>query len=420
MALRFTSDPRVRQRFNQISENFETANERTKTSLFTFSESYIRPCLETLQPCLLSFQTCLEASCQPCCAVRDDLRRHRQPRYARRGRERAAFDFYDEWDEEDEEWGNDEMERLLTGDDTPQPSRRPGMNYGYGTRGINRRGTGGKDPLADDPTVVPQSSIFGFLERLPWKIGGRGARYRPSPSNLRVNVGKRGPEAEALLEEDEEEAEANKGKQRRPRSSTVGSRGSSNSLSSRGDIFPSDDEDDAREIDDETALALGRRNTGATSDDLSSKKRKGNSRTSTKSASSKESKDTDDDDQVRSMSSERLSTEAAALDEAVPTLDDLKREEDEAQRTEERQVEQQRAAAHRLASQLGLSQPSSPREGMSEPVYATDNPNYSSLPVSPIQPTSPLSLDAGTEDRSLPETRTADAVANDINTKPAT
>ena len=358
MALRFTSDPRVRQRFNQISENLESANERTKTSIFTFSESYIRPCLESLQPCLVSFQTCLEASCQPCCAVRDDIRRHRQPRYARRGRERAAFDFYDDWDEQEEEWGNDEMNRLLAGDETQQPSRRQGMNYGYGTRGAQRRTTAGKDPLADDPTLVPQSSIFGFLERLPWKIGGRGTRYRPSPANLRINVGKRGQEAEALLED--EEAEGVRGKKRRPRSSTVGSRETANSLSSRGDIFPSDDEDDAREIDDEFALALGRRNTGATSDDLSSKRRKGNSRTSTKSASSKESRSTDKEDRARSVSSERRALSASPVDEIIPSLDDLKREEHEVQIAEEQEVEHRRIAAVQLASQLGLSQSASP------------------------------------------------------------
>ena len=157
------------------------------------------------------------------------MRRHRQPRYAGRGRESAAFDFYDDWDQDEAEWGNDELDRLLTGNDVQQPGRHAGMSYGYGTRGTRRRSAGGRNAMADYPTLLPQSSIFGFLERLPWKIGGRGTRYRPNPANLQVNIGKRGQEAEPLFEEGEEEQGA-KEWHGRNRSATVRSRETTTSL----------------------------------------------------------------------------------------------------------------------------------------------------------------------------------------------
>ena len=365
---RFRADPRIRQTLNQISDNIETANQRTQTSLFACSENVIRPCLDSLQPCFLSFQNCLEASCQPCCSARDDIRRHRQPRYSRRGRERAVFDFYDDWDREEEEWGNDELDRLLAGDDTQQPGRHSGMSYGYGTRSGLRKNTGGKDGRADDPTLVPQSSVFGFLERLPWKIGGRGTRYRPNPANLQSNVGKRNQGIEQpLMSDSEDSLRPGKG---RMRSMTAGSRETATSLSSRGDIFPSDDEDDAHEIDDEFATALGRRNTGATSDENSGKRRHGNSRASTKTASSRDSKGPDSGRRGTSASSERRPSLASPAEEDVPSLADLKQEEDKARLTEESAVQERRVAAQRLASERGLSNPSSPVERSSNEASA--------------------------------------------------
>ena len=390
-----TGDPRVRQTLNQISESLETANQRTQTSLYTFSERYIQPCLTSLQPCWVSCQTCLEASCQPCCAVRDDIRRHRQPRYSRRGRERAAFDFYDDWDQEEEEWGNDELDRLLAGDDTQQPGRRAGMSYGYGTRGGVRRGTGGKD-MVDDPTLVPQSSVFGFLERLPWKIGGKGTRYRPSPANLRVNVGKRGQEAEPLMEEEQSKVA---GKKTRNRSSTVGSRETANSLSSRGDIFPSDDEDDAREIDDEYALALGRRNT--TSDDLSSRRKHTDSRSSTKTASSRDTKRNNSAKRSTSASREHVSVMTSPTEEEVPSLADLKREEEEAHIAEEGEIEQNRVAAQKLATERGLSGTAEHNsKGGASIIEANEVASLAGKgPKKSCQDASPVTLEESTETR---------------------
>ena len=373
---RFRTDPRVRQTLNQISENIESANQRTQTSLFACSENIIRPCLDALQPCFLSFQTCLEASCQPCCSARDDIRRHRQPRYSRRGRERAVFDFYDDWDREEEEWGNDELDRLLAGDDTQQPGRHAGMEYGYGTRGGLRRNIGAKDGLADDPTLMPQSSVFGFLERLPWKIGGRGTRYRPNPANLQSNIGKKGQEIEQpLMSDSEDGARPSKG---RLRSMTAGSRETETSLSSRGDIFPSDDEDDAHEIDDEFAVALGRRTTGATSDENSSKRKHGNSRSSTKTASSRDTRGPGSAQRGTSASSERQPILSSPAEEDGPSLAALKQEEEEARLAEENTVQQRRMAAQRLASERGLSNPSSPIEYSSKEASIVDTSEVTS------------------------------------------
>ena len=342
-----TSDPRIRQTLNHISQNIESANLTTQASLFTFSENYISPCLASLS-------TCLEASCQPCFAVRDDLRqkRQRQSQHGRRGRgrENFAFDFYDDWDQDESEWGNDELDRLLSGDDTAQPGKHGGMSYG--SRGVVRR-KGGEGE--DDVNMVPKSSMFGFLERLPWKIGGRGVRYKPNVANLQDNVGRRGMEAEPLIEEGGEHEERG---HTRSRSETVGSRSTINSLSSRGDLFPSDDEDDAVPLDDEFAMALERRNTGTTSDDHSDGRKKGKrpsgSRASTKTGSSRDAKSEKKERRGTSSSSRKIRPLVQTAEEDVPSISDLKQEEELVQRQEEAEVEQRRHAAQRLAQERGL------------------------------------------------------------------
>lgn len=347
------SDPRIRKTLNQISQNIESANLTTQASLFTFSENYI-------SPCLASISTCLEASCQPCFAVRDDLRqkRQRQSQHGRRGRgrENLAFDFYDDWDQDESEWGNDELDRLLSGDDTAQPGRHGGMSYG--SRGVGRR-KGGEGE--DDVNMVPKSSMFGFLERLPWKIGGRGVRYKPNVANLQDNVGRRGMEAEPLIEERGERDERGERGERghtRSRSGTVGSRSTTNSLSSRGDLFPSDDEDDAIPLDDEFAMALERRTTGTTSDDHSDGRRKGKrpsgSRASTKTGSSRDTKSVKKERRGTSASSGKIRPLIQTAEEDVPSITDLKDEEELVQRQEEAEVEQRRHVAQRLALERGL------------------------------------------------------------------
>ena len=341
--MRRIDDPRIRQTLNQISQNIESANVRTQASLYTFSQNYLNPCLS-------SITTCLEASCQPCfTAARGDHERRPHHRRPPRGREDFAFDFYDDWEQDEAEWGNDELDRLLSGDEGQQPSKHGGMSYGSRT----------KDRGDEDPNIVPQSSIFGFLERLPWKIGGRGTRYRPGVADLQENVGRRGVEAEPLIA-DEDNGEATNG---RSRSGTVGSRETSNSLSSRGDLFPSDDEDDAVPLDDEFAMVLERRATGTTSDDHSSKrkgkKRPDASRASTKSTLTRETRSTRKERRGTSTSSGKKSELVETEEEAqhVPSMHDLKQEEDRVRKEEETQLEERRQAAQRLALERGLSSP---------------------------------------------------------------
>ena len=238
---------------------------------------------------------------------------------------------------------------MLSGEETQQPGRHGKMSYGSRT----------KDRGDEDPNIVPQSSIFGFLERLPWKIGGRGTRYRPGVADLQENVGRRGVEAEPLIA-DEVDGEATNA---RSRSGTVGSRETNTSLSSRGDLFPSDDEDDAVPLDDEFAMVLERRTTGTTSDDHSSKrkgkKRPDPSRTSTKSNSTRETRSTKKERRGTSTSSGKKSELVETEEEAqhVPSMDELKQEEERLRKEEETQVESRRQAAQRLAFERGLTSP---------------------------------------------------------------
>ena len=335
------TDPRIRQTLNQISQNLESANIATQTSLFNFSQEYISPCLSSLR-------VCLEASCQPCFNARDEQRKSH--RNARRGRDTFAFDFYDYWDQDEAEWGNDEMDRLLAGNNG-QPARSKGMNYG--SRVARRKSMGPQVDTVSDPTVVPSSSIFGFLEQLPWKIGGRGRRYRPSAADLQENVGRARGEGQPLLDGDDERTRDHRqGRQGRDRSSTLTSRSTMNSLSSRGDLFPSEDEDDAVPLDDEFAMVLERRTTGNLSDDRSSKRARSQkaagSEVSTKTASSKGS----GVDRAGTPGSTGIEAEAD-----VPSMADLKQEEEQVGKEEEAQIEKKRKAATQLARQRGLSSP---------------------------------------------------------------
>lgn len=344
-------DPRIRQRLNQVSTQLESANVSTQAYLFGFSQNYVSPCLSSLK-------VCLEASCQPCyeCyTAREDQRRlHRG---ARRGRDNLGFDFYDDWDEEDDNWGNDELDRLLAGSDE-QPGRRAGMSYGSGI--VGRKSMGGVKDERNDSNMVPKSSMFGFLERLPWNIGGRGVRYRPSVADLQENVGRGTREAEPLIEEsDDNEAETRRGRHTRNRSGTANSWSTTNSLSSRGDLFPSEDEDDAVPLDDEFAMVLGRRNTGGTLDDRSSKnsktKKPARSRTSTKTVPSKDTKESRKSPRSTSSSSKYMPDMAEPGQTEVPSMIDLKHEEEQVRNEEEAEVESRRDAAQRLAQERCLN-----------------------------------------------------------------
>ncbi|KAI4130781.1 MAG: hypothetical protein LQ338_001553 [Usnochroma carphineum] len=353
------TDPRIRQTLNQISQTVDSAQYTTRTSLYTFHQNY-------LSPCLAHVSTCLEASCAPCytcianatsSSAPEAAARRRRNHGRRRGREELSFDFYDDWAAEEEEgWGNDELDRLLTaGNKTAggdgQPGRRKGMGYGAT---VTSRRKGGEDDM--DANIVPQSSMFGFLERLPWKIGGRGRRYKPSAADLQdVGEGTRGKakrgEDEPLISESESGGEAGKGERGhgRKRSGTVGSRETNTSLSSRGDLFPSEDEDDAVPLDDEFAMVLARRTTqGTLSDDNSrGKSRAASARTKgSRSPGSAETK-------RRRASGDDKGEEVAQ----VPSMTDLKEEEERVRVEEEGNIEREREAARMLAEERGLLDP---------------------------------------------------------------
>lgn len=348
-------DPRIRQRINQISHNFETANETAQEGLYAFSHNYI-------SPCFASIGNCVAASTAPCLPSREDHLRRR-----RRGQAEANFDFYDDWDNEEEDdgllgWGTGELDRLLAGSGlarggAEQP-RRP-RRMSYGTRNTRRRSTVHIPDNRADPTVIPSSSLLGFLERFPWRFGARGVKYRPSAADLQEHPGARryAHEDEPLMEAmDDDAGQYSPTPNTRNRSATQSSRGTENSLSSRGDLFPSDEEEDAVPLDDEFALAFGRRGTGLESDDQSGAKSeiiKSGSASSLGDASSKKTKGKKKRSAKRSPGYHDAAFSHGA---ESPSMADFKTEEQRAALEEDATVERKRLAARQLALSRGLEQ----------------------------------------------------------------
>jgi hypothetical protein len=346
-----TRDPRIRQRINQISHNLETANETAQEGLYTFSHNYI-------SPCFASIGNCVNACTAPCLPSREDHLRRR-----RRGQAEANFDFYDDWDNEEQDdsllgWGTGELDRLLAGSGlargpADQPRRQRRMSYG--TRNTRRRSTVHIPDNRTDPTVIPSSSLLGFLERFPWRLGARGVKYRPSAADLQEHPGTRryAHEDEPLMEVlDDDEGPLSPTPKGRNRSATQSSRGTETSLSSRGDLFPSDEEEDAVPLDDEFALAFGRRGTGLESDDQSGPRPeiKSGSASSLGGASSENTK-------RKKKRSSRRSTghnDTSVQDVDTPSLADMKSEEQRAALEEEAAIARRRLAAHELALSRGL------------------------------------------------------------------
>ncbi|KAL4913450.1 hypothetical protein BDW62DRAFT_192612 [Aspergillus aurantiobrunneus] len=350
-------DPRVRQTINQISHNLESANETAQEGIYTFSHNYIFPCFTAIG-------NCLHSCTAPCLPTREDQLRRRRRRY-------ADFDFYDDWDNEDVDdtilgWGTDELDRLLAGSglargSSEQPRRQRKMSYG--TRRANRRKSGLRPDDRDDPTVIPSSSFLGFLERFPWRIGARGLKYRPSAADLQEHpTGLQHVHEESPLIEsgDEMGGEAADNGNGRYRSSTQSSRETQNSLSSRGDLFPSDEEEDAVPLDDEFAMSLARRGTMLESDD-----QEGTKPESMKSASgtfsiapttsSKSSKNKKKKKRASRMRSPPSSYVEVPRDLASVSIEDLKREDEHAAREEEMEIVRKRLAARQLALSRGIS-----------------------------------------------------------------
>ncbi|QKX62733.1 uncharacterized protein TRUGW13939_09895 [Talaromyces rugulosus] len=400
-----TNDPRIRQTLNRFSHNLESANETAQEGFYTFAQEY-------LAPCFASIGNCLKECTEPCLpSGRDNhLRRRRQ------GRAEVNFDFYDDWDNEDETdgllgWGNDELDRLLAGSGGPrggssaqQPRRQRKMSYGAAR---TRRRSSVLPDQRNDPTVIPKSSIIGFLERLPWQIGRRGVKYRPSAADLQERPGRLphdeeyeahethdGIEAQPLIEEGDEESDSapapplSRKKQRRVRSITQSSQETANSLSSRGDlIFDDEDDEDAVPLDEEFAVALARRSTGLTSDDhlVGSG---GRSRRTTSGYSSRDSKGGRGRERRESKSdAEPIQTED------YPSMVELAKEEQAAENEEELEIARRRNAAQHLAVTQGLlrdqsSGPNSPSMPQSNPSSIHENDEttepFPSLPITPI------------------------------------
>jgi hypothetical protein len=347
-------NPELRQTLQSITRNLESANETAQENIYTFTQLYIDPCLSGIKGCL---KDCTS----PCFPGREEQLRRKRGRS--RGRAELNFDFYDDWEEEEDDansligWGNDELDSLLAGSNhqdrrSGQPKRQRAMSYG--SRGRPKKGSTHNEGEID-PTVIPSSSYLGFLERLPFKFGGK-LRYKPSAADLQEHPGglkRLGVEGEPLLEA-HEEAET----QIRQRSGTVGSRSTTNSLSSRGDLIPSDEEADAVPLDDEFAMALERRNTATGSEDHSSGKSRSSrkpriSRASTRTVSSLSTKSSNGVRRVNSLKSPQdvEQTEAAP----IPSLTKLRNEEEEAKKEEEFDVNKKREDAQKLAADSGLS-----------------------------------------------------------------
>ena len=348
-------NPEFRQTLNTFSHNLESANQAAQENIYTFTQLY-------LDPCFSGVRSCIRDCTAPCFPNRDDDLR-RRGRGRSRGRAENFFDFYDDWDDVDDAntsaiaWGDDELDSLLAASRSPglQPRRQRAMSYG--SRG-RRLGPVYPSDSQQDPTIIPGSSYLGFLERLPWRIGARVLRYKPSAANLQENPGglrMSDAEAQHLLGEDTRSPARKKGHGRQ-RSDTQNSRSTTNSLSSRGDLIMSDEEDDAVPLDDEFALALGRRTTNVTSDQSSGKtgssgRRPGTSRRSTRTPSSKSAKS------QRSSSRKSLTSPISPTVELVeaPSMQELRQEEEQIRKEEEMEIEQKREAAQQLALAKGLS-----------------------------------------------------------------
>lgn len=375
-------DPRIRQTWNNISHNAETATETAAEGIWTFTHEYINPCLASISSSI--------NECTSQCFPDDERARRLRERGRTRGRAEYSFDFYDDWDNEEEGrsggllgWGNDELDRLLAGSGShshgavdEQPSgRRRGMSYGTRKGGPRRKNT--IDGLPD-PTIIPSTNTLGFLHRLPFKIGGT-LRYKPSAADLQEHPGAHRAEAEEgegepLIDDDndEEQGEAEEGEfdmsRTRARSSTTGSGDTSDSFRSRGDLFPSDGEDDAVPLSDEFAVVLERRMTGGSGiDDRGSGKtrsNKGKRPSASRGIPRTVSRTTQSSSQSRqSLGAKRGSSTSVTRVPRLPSTDslegesltDLQQEEERLRREDDTEVERKRGAAARLASERGLN-----------------------------------------------------------------
>jgi hypothetical protein len=376
------SDPRWNRTLQHIGQNLEHANESAQENIYGFAQRYVNPCFS-------SITQCVNACTAPCFPAHNDRRRHRG---RSGGRAEASFDFYDDWEDDENDgllgWGSDNLDRFLGGAGgygaTTQPGRQRAMSYGQRNRDTRyntprRKSTTLPRDAGQDPTIIPSSSYFGFLGRLPFKIGGKGLRYKPSAADLTEHPGalRRSLEEEQpLIEDSEEDALQGPGDKghRRQRSDTHTSGHTTDSLSSRGDIFPSEDElEDAVPLDDEFTISLERRTTGQWNEESNSSakarssksKRPSGSRVSTRTASSRNTNNSGKGE----AGMPALPHASASPISEVPTLDELQMEEERVRLEEEVEVQRKRQEAQQLAVKRGLT--------------PSDQPLSSSTPRSP-------------------------------------
>lgn len=354
------NDPRIRQTINQLSHNLEAANESAQERLYSLSRNYLQPCFGGINAC---FGSCT-APCFP-----NALRRRRRRRSAV-GRSEFNFGFYDDWDYDDDAqanefygWENDELDRLLpesrggggSGADRITNEQPPALQrrMSYGSRGTQKSGD---LDLADER----QNGItfFGLFKQFPWKVfGGRTLKYRPSAADLQEHPGHhRLPSnedsddaARPFLDDFDDDDRAGDGPwqheelgyqaytprstdetQQRPRSSTASSQDTNNTRSSRGDLMPTDEDDDAVPLNDSLAMDLATPKSGYS---LSDPDR--SSRNSVQSSFA-----TFPDSPIRSP---------------LISPPGLKKQEKKVAQEEESTIERKRRAASKLARERGMS-----------------------------------------------------------------
>ncbi|KAI0966710.1 hypothetical protein F4678DRAFT_466310 [Xylaria arbuscula] len=370
----FFEDPRLRQRWNQISQTTETVTENAAAGIWSFGHSYVTPCLGSVAS---AFDSCTAL----CLGDHEERARRARERQRARGAAEFSFDFYDDWDEEfgDHDggllggWRAEDWDRLVAGSgkrkgqaaevhDQPRTGAR-GMSYG--TKGPRRRASD-----HEDPTIIPSTAPLGFLGRLPFKIGGT-LRYKPSAANLQEHPGSMKHAAESerepLLGADHhgETSPKDLPTQTRKRSGTAGSGDTSDSFRSRGDLFPSDEEgeEDAVPLDDEFTIALDHADDRSSSRTKSSKGK----RIANYKISRSESRTTIDSTRPSLRQGRRSSSipQSPSLLPA-PSLEDLQREELRLELEEDEAIGRKRQAAANLALHRGLSRDNLQIESVAE------------------------------------------------------
>ncbi|EWC43889.1 hypothetical protein DRE_01241 [Drechslerella stenobrocha 248] len=422
-------DPRVRQTLNQISDNFESVADTAKFGCFSFTKSYLEPCIDSIRSVCPSPET----ACP--CFYHDPPNARRR----RRGRPEFAFEFYnsdydDDYAPEDPlRWGNDELDRLLAGSGIAGRRRKPGArNEGmYYTRSGQRRivpdGRRKSALIRDggpDPTIIPNTSALGFLSYFPWVRKRQALRYKPSAADLQDHPGgyggvggvfreaEAGEQVEPLLGSVRDGAvrDGRRDKRGRSRSATTSSGDTTDTLRSRADLFPSEDEADAVPLDDEFEINLDpetgstsrrskkgprRQRTGDTTDSGPSTNGSIGSPVATGKRRAGDDFRIEDDVDFDDDAGEIIVDSPAILkglpDEAIRREEEAARKEEEEHATGMRREAAKRLAMHREYSEEGPSSPLLDTADRAVPMFPSISPVLLPSPIVADTPT-PLAL----------------------------